>query len=185
LVLLRKEREGVMEHLNFIKVLSIEHEEIARDVEALQGRVERVLQQTQDQVLTFTSSEQELNEMVELVHYLHGKIHSHFYKEEQALFQVMEESLSDRKCTTLMREEHREILERCFGLLSLLHDWKDHLLDPEKVSKLQHLLLEVVNSFRSHIRREEQVLYPMAQICLRDEQREEIERRVKDIKLMA
>jgi hemerythrin-like domain-containing protein len=83
-----------------------------------------------------------------------------------------------------MREEHREILERCFRLLSLLHDWKNQLLDPEKVSKFQHLLLEVVNSFWSHVRREEQVLYPMAQICLRDEQREEIKRRVKGIKLM-
>ncbi len=168
-----------MENLNPIKVLLIEHEEITRDIDILQDRVEMVLRQAQDRALGFTPNEQELDEMMELARCLYNKIRSHFYKEEQALFQVMEDNLFDRRCTTIMRDEHREILERGFQLLGIFGHWKDNLWEPEKVSGLRHPLFEFINSLRSHIRREEQILYPMAQICLNEEQIKEISRRVK------
>jgi hemerythrin-like domain-containing protein len=175
----KKRWEGVMENLNPIKVLLSEHEEITKDIDILQDRVERVLRQAQDKTLSLTLNEQELDEMRELARCLHNKIRSHFYKEEQALFQVMEDNLFDRRCTTIMRDEHKEILEHGFQLLGIFGNWKDNLWDPEKISGLQHLLFEFINSFKSHIRREEQILYPMAQICLNEEQIKEIGRRVK------
>lgn len=170
-----------MEHLNLINILSVEHEEIARDIDVLQDKAERVLQQAQDRALGLTpnAQEQELNEIMELVRCLHNKICSHFYKEEQPLFQIMEESLSDRRCTAILRDEHKEILERYFRLTDRLGDWKSNVSDLEKASKLERALWQFINSFRSHAHREEQILYPMARACLSEEQLTEIGRRIK------
>lgn len=165
-----------MDFVDPMAIFLTDHQELVKNASILRSNIEAVL----DLVPVRQSSPmaQQLNGILELVSDIQDKIYSHFYKEEQVLFQIIEENFSDRSCTVVMRNEHGEILERCFRLLQAVREVIDNLSDLERVSKLEPSFFEFLNALESHLRREEQVLYPMVWVNLSEEQMLEIHRRV-------
>ncbi len=103
-----------------------------------------------------------------LAAYLHREVIQHFALEEQALFPILARHLSPRQGPlAVMNAEHASFRELLSGL-----DAAVSAPDPRRGESCAH---EIIDLLRSHIAKEDQVLFPMALQLLRPDEQCEVD----------
>jgi DUF438 domain-containing protein len=145
-----------------------EHENTLRELSALDS-ISNQIQGNDD----FEKNKGELKKTSE--HF--KQIQKHFEKEEIILDKLEEKGVKGP--VEVMREEHEEIREEENKFNELTN--KSALSD-EEIKKLKHVIRYLIEMFKSHIQKEEMILYPLVLERLSEEEFTECEDKSKKLK---
>jgi len=155
-----EEEKVEMELAHPINILKEEHEVILENLNALEMIAEKV--NTSE---NFGQIGKELDELEKISHILIDA-ESHHKREEEALFPLLEEK-GITGPPSIMRLEHKELRYRKKALRKLIEE-HDKLGYNEFAIKLRDLGNYIVPTLRSHIYKENNILYPTALKSLKE-----------------
>lgn len=167
-----KEGSGIGEG-HPISILKAEHEIILRNLEALEGIVEKVSASG-----SYGQIEGELKELERVTNVLIDA-EKHHRREEEALFPPLEE----RGITgppRIMRMEHEDMRARKKALKKLLEE-RAGLEYGDFINKLSELSGYIIPTLRNHIFKENNILYPTALETLEGSAWEIVKRKFNEI----
>lgn len=113
----------------------------------------------------------------EVIHFFDGELRDHFQKEAGALFPLLERHLAKAGSPIAqMLAEHREIEQRIAELKELVHGLPPKGIAPRAADEVERSAAEIIRLLRSHIEKENTVLFPLATASLSPEELSEISR---------
>lgn len=111
-------------------------------------------------------------ELRTLFAFFNGELRTHFAHEEESLFPVLSRSIGPMSPVEVMLEEHRS-LWRAIDALELALGRLEHG-EAGAADEVQRVARHIVWLLRSHIEKEDQMLFPMAERCLRQPEKQEV-----------
>ncbi len=150
-------------------IFEAQHEEGLKQLERLEGAVER---------LRASEASPELWKAIRgATAFINGEVRLHNQKEEELLFPPLEEVLPPGGPTAVMRDEHRALWSSLGRLEEAISRWEkgDRAAKGEVINSARFM----VELLRAHIRKENEVLYPMARRLLGPEKIEGMAQRLE------
>jgi len=113
----------------------------------------------------------------ELLVFFNTELRQHFLHEEEALFPVLSRRIGPMGPVAVMLAEHRSLWQAVDAMEEEL-DQLEHGGSKDTVP-LQQVASHIVWALRSHIQKEDEMLFPLAETHLEDQGREEVDYRME------
>lgn len=120
-------------------------------------------------------------ELWSAVLFINSKIHKHSLIEEQALLPVLEERIGENGPGAFMRAEHRQLWSTVDRLEMELKSLPATPSDVEKIQRVVELSQLIFDLLRSHIEKENSILFPLTRDKLGEEDLNRIQRFIEEI----
>lgn len=141
-----------------------EHEEALHNLQ--------VLNKTTDEFIQHGFSEERFERFLASVRYIEEEVQVHNLKEEQVLFPALEKHVNGP--TRSLRKDHKELAETSKELQESIKKVRENPYDQRAITELVALGKEAVRIFVNHIRKENDILFPIARKVLKKEELREI-----------
>jgi len=145
-----------------IEILQREHEEALAQLQ--------LLEQSARHLHDHGFSTEALAQVMESTRFINTDIRSHNEKEERALFPILDAYLPPNGPTAVMRAEHQQLWDQLDRLEKLTHSLQAHSQNLRLREELAETAFAVVHLLSNHIWKENNILFPMAQGLLRQDE---------------
>ena len=147
-----------------IEILMKEHEDGLKRLSELGGAAEYI----NANGFSFAA----YSEITGAIRFINSEIRKHNEKEEKFLFPLMDRH-ADRQ-TIVMRNEHRELWKLFNRLLESVEDVEEGRIHPTTIRELVQSSKSLVELLTEHIRKENDLLFPMAKRMLTETEYEQL-----------
>lgn len=113
----------------------------------------------------------------ELLAFFNGELRTHFLQEEEALFPALSRAIGPMGPVAVMTEEHKSLGRAVDALEQALADLEHG--STQSTKEVQQVASHILWALRSHIKKEDGMLFPLAEAHLSERSRQEVTYRMK------
>ncbi len=113
-------------------------------------------------------SPEKFEEITEAIRYIETEIRQHYEKEEKYLFPLLERHIATTP--RVMMDEHRELWKTVHNIRQNVEDIEEGRIYSSTVKEMLQSAGQLYQLFKSHIAKENMVLFPMARKLLTPEE---------------
>ena len=113
----------------------------------------------------------------ELLAFFNGELRTHFLHEEEALFPALSRAIGPMGPVAVMTEEHKSLGRAVHALVEALADLEHG--STQSTKEAQQIASHILWALRSHIKKEDEMLFPLAKAHLSERGRQEVTYRME------
>lgn len=116
-------------------------------------------------------------QLKDMLIFFNTELRAHFLHEEEALFPVLSRQIGPMGPVAVMLAEHRSLWQAVDAMEEALEQMKHG--GPQDIVPLRQVASHIVWSLRSHIQKEDEMLFPLAEAHLQEQGRQEVDYRME------